>query len=80
MQCQYLSATKKWNADNYYFLNHGGFNDHQHKGVVVGEEEIFFFSRTLHSKRTNKKKIKQRLCTGYYFLEKKNVHKKFIEQ
>ena len=34
-----------------------GFIDHQYNWVVVGEEEI--------SKRT-KRKIKQRLCTGYW--------------
>ena len=43
-----------------------GFIDHQCNWVVVGEEEI--------SKRT-KRKIKQRLCTGYW--ERGNL--KFVE-
>ena len=60
-------------------INRRGFIDPQRQGVVVGEEEIllFFFlalrarfaqraCSLMFSKRT-RRKIKQRLCTGYIF-------------
>ena len=52
------------------FKNRGGFIDRQRKGVGVGEEEnrrsLFFFLalRTRQFFEKQKRKTKQRLCTG----------------